>query len=324
MAAEPGLVAVGTTDVRSITSVVWPAFQRDHPDAPGIDYRQDLSLQRVRDAIRGPDPSAAPDVVLVSDPALLAGDGLLAEVDVETDGMPAGWTDPARRWVPLYVQPVVAIWNAYRGTAPRTWQDLASPVAAGRLVFEEPWRMLTSGPALAELSAVLAADAWDALVGGMAANAPELVADNERSVLEVAIGSRWVGLSNWNVARRVRPGSPVRYTFLDRTPCVPGFGAVVSGARHADLAARFVHWLSTDAGQRAYAATGRIPSRIGLDVPTRLDRVLPTGVQPLLGGVPWASNPEPWIERFRERFGAGERSRASGDSAREGKQAGGT
>jgi hypothetical protein len=163
--------------------------------------------------------------------------------------------------------------------------------------------------------------AWDALLSGMAANAPELVADNERSVLEVAIGARWVGLCNWNVARRVRPGSPVRHTFLDQTPCVPGFGAVVAGARHADLAGRFVGWLTTDAGQRAYAATGRIPSRIGLDVPTRLDRVFPSGVRPLLGGVPWVSDPEPWIERFRERFGAGDRSGTGDVIAREGKQA---
>jgi ABC-type Fe3+ transport system substrate-binding protein len=174
--------------------------------------------------------------------------------------------------------------------------------------------MLTSGPALAELSAVLEPPAWDALVAGMAANAPELVADNERSVLEVATGSRWLGLSNWNVARRVRAGSPVRHTFLDLTPCVPGLGAMVAGARNADLAAEFLRWLTTDPGQRAYAATGRIPSRIELDVPTRLDRILPAHVTPLLGGASWVADPDPWVERFRERFGAADR------VAREGKQ----
>src|SRR3954453_2450166 len=170
MATEPGLVAVGTTDVRSITGVVWPAFQRDHPDAPGIDYRQDLSLSRVRASIEAPDAAARPDVILVSDPAPLAADGLLAAGEMETDGMPAGWLDPGRRWAPLYVQPVVAIWNGYRGMAPRAWQDLVAPETAGRLIFEEPWRMLTSGPALAELSAVLDPPAWDALLSGMAAN----------------------------------------------------------------------------------------------------------------------------------------------------------
>ena len=40
MTSGPGLVAVGTTDARSITSIVWPAFQRDHPDAPSEEVRE--------------------------------------------------------------------------------------------------------------------------------------------------------------------------------------------------------------------------------------------------------------------------------------------
>ena len=175
--------------------------------------------------------------------------------------------------------------------------------------------MLTSGPALAELSSAMEPDAWSAYVAGLAGRRPLLAADNERSVLEVATGSRWVGLANWNVAKRVRVGSPVRHTFLDPTPCVPGFGALASGAARADLGATFLRWLAADAGQRAYADTGRVPARLDLDVPTALRRVLPSGITALTGSVGWVADPEPWASRFHELFGS------LAPSAREGKQA---
>jgi ABC-type Fe3+ transport system substrate-binding protein len=208
----------------------------------------------------------------------------------------------------------VAIHNAHYGPPPATWSDLASERFRDRLVFEAPWEMVTTGPAVAELAGAMPESVWQRLIEGMTAGNPLIVGDNERSVTEVATGGRWAGLSNWNVARRVRQGSPVRHGFLDPTPCVPGFGAVVEGAPGQELAHRFLGWLAGEAGQRAYAATGRIPAWLDLDVPTSLDRVIPAGTARLHGG-DWVSHTHSWAKRLRELFGAPPNELASGKPA---------
>jgi ABC-type Fe3+ transport system substrate-binding protein len=202
--------------------------------------------------------------------------------------------------MPLYVQPIVATYNAHRIPPPGRWEDLADPRLRGRIAFDDPARMLTTGPALAELSSVLAPDAWAELVGGLQSLEPRLVGDNERAVLDVSTGSCWVGLSNWNVARRVRPGSPVRHTFLRPTPCVPGFGVLIDGAPGIALGRLFLTWLSSPNGQRAYAATGRIPAQPDIDAVPSLAAVLPAGVDALFGTADWLTDPERWATRFRE------------------------
>jgi ABC-type Fe3+ transport system substrate-binding protein len=131
-----------------------------------------------------------------------------------------------------------------------------------------------------------------------------IVGDNERSVLEVATGSRWVGLSNWNVALRLRKGSPVRRIFLDPTPCIPGFGVLVSGGSAPELGRQYLEWLATEDGQQAYSATGRVPALLEIDAANALRNVLPAGVTPLCGTIDWVARPRPWAERFASLFGA--------------------
>jgi ABC-type Fe3+ transport system substrate-binding protein len=243
--------------------------------------------------------------VFASDPAEFAAAGLAETIDVaSTKSYPQGWLDPERRWWPLYVQPVVAVHNVYRGEPPQSWSDLGAPRFRDRLVFEEPARMVTTGPSLAELSATMDAASWESLVASLAAQRPLIVGDNERSVVEVATGSRWVGLSNWNVSLRLRQGSPVRRIFLDPTPCIPGFGVLVPGGGAPDLGRQFLSWLATDDGQAAYSASGRVPALLDLDVPTALRNVLPAGVSALHGEVDWVARPRPWAERFRAVFGS--------------------
>jgi ABC-type Fe3+ transport system substrate-binding protein len=294
------LTALGTTDPRSMRDVLWAAFASEGLADVELVYRQEVRTERVLAAAREARPGDGPDLVFVSDPTVLAEAGLLEPSNLSSIPAPAGWLDPGQRWVPLYVQPIVAIHNVHYGPPPATWSDLGAQRFRGRVVFEAPWEMVTTGPALAELSVALKQATWLGTVEGLASQEPLIVADNERSVLEVATGSKWVGLSNWNVAKRVRPGSPVRHVFLDPTPCVPGFGALMRGGANPELGARFLAWLASDPGQRAYAATGRIPAWLDLDVPTSLSRVLP-GTQPLHDGG-WIHEPAPWVERFRGLF----------------------
>jgi ABC-type Fe3+ transport system substrate-binding protein len=229
-----------------------------------------------------------------------------------TDRFPAGWTDPAGQWLPLYVQPIVGIYNGHRASPPRSWRDLADRSEPGRLVFDDPARMLTTGPALAELLATFGEAGWEAFVRSLADRTPGLVADNERAVLEVATGSRWTGLSNWNVARRVRPGSPVRHVFLAPTPCVPGFGVLIKDSPAPSLARLFLAWLGSERGQQAYAATGRIPARPDVGGWPSLSTVLPTGVEPVFGSSDWLADPDRWADRYRELLPADRATAAEG------------
>ena len=304
MIASARLVAAGTTDVRSVRDIIWPRFVAASGTSADLDYRQDVSTTRLLGVVRDLPAGNRPDLVFVSDPAEFADTGMAERIDA-ADGAdyPDGWLDPKRRWWPLYVQPVVAVHNVYRGEPPQSWPDLGDARFRNRLCFEEPWRMVTTGPALAELSGTMGESSWQSFVDSLVAQRPLVGGDNERTVLEVATGSRWVGLSNWNVSLRVRKDSPVRRIFLDPTPCIPGFGVLVPGGAAPELGRRFLQWLTTDDGQQAYSATGRVPALLDLEAPTALHNVLPAGVSALHGAVDWVARPRPWADRFRELFG---------------------
>ncbi len=308
------LVARGVTDAGSMRDTIWAAFREDVAPWATLDYAQDVVAGRLLASIRAAPDGERPSVAIVSNPAIFDRAGLLESFESPfTDRFPSGWTDPAGRWVPLYVQPIVAIHNNHHAPPPRGWADLAGGSEHGRLVFDDPVRMLTTGPALAELSSTFGESGWEAFVRSLADRSPNLVADNERAVLEVSTGARWLGLSNWNVAQRVRPGSPVRHTFLSPTPCVPGFGLLLRNAPTAGLARLFLAWLGSERGQRAYAETGRIPARLDVDASPSLGTILPRGIEPLFGSAVWLTDPERWVERFRELLPADR------DGAREGK-----
>jgi ABC-type Fe3+ transport system substrate-binding protein len=311
--SERTLIARGLTDPASMRDVIWPAFRADVAPWAEIDYAQDVIAGRVLGAVRDADPDRRPAVVLVSNPILFDRAGLLEPMETPFAAhFPAGWIDADRRWLPVYVQPIVAIHNAHHTAPPREWADLAEARLRGRVVFDDPARMLTSGPAFAELSTAWGDDAWSAALAAMAAVEPRLVADNERAVLEVSTGSRWMGLANWNVARRIRAGSPVRHTFLRPTPCVPGFGLLLAGAPAGSLGRLFLAWLSSEGGQRAYAATGRVPARPDVAATPSLASVLPPGVEPLFGAADWVSSPERWVDRYQELFPADRGAAAEG------------
>jgi ABC-type Fe3+ transport system substrate-binding protein len=312
---ERSLVARGLTDQGSMREVIWRAFRESVAPWAELDYAQDVRASRLLDLVRSADGPARPSVVIVSSPALFDRAGALEPYRTPfADRFPAGWADERDRWTPLYVQPIVAIHNTHRAPPPRTWRDLADETLRDRIVLDDPARMLTSGPAFAELVSALGEPAWTDLLAGIAAQRPHLVGDNERAVLEVATGSRWVGLSNWNVARRVRPGSPVRHVFLDPTPCIPGFAVLVAEPPAPALARLFLAWLASDEGQRAYAATGRIPARLDVVATPSLATILPAAVAPVFGTSDWLTEPERWTARFRELLPAG-------DGALEGKVA---
>jgi ABC-type Fe3+ transport system substrate-binding protein len=297
--AQPRLTVRGLTDPRSVRDILWATFRTEVAPWAELDYAQDVVGPRLLGTVRAALPGHRPDVLFVSNPAVFDEAGLVEPIDPPVEPYPAGWVDPAGRWVPLYVQPVVCIFNALRVLPPRGWTDLAGEPLRDRLTFEEPWRMIATGPALAELHSVLGESGWRTYVEALNAQRPRLVVDNERAVLEVATGARWVGLSNWNVARRVRRDSPVRHTFLDPTPCVPGFGILVRDAPGAALGRLFLAWLTSASGQRAYAATGRIPALPDVDADLSLQAVLPRGVAPLFGSVDWLAAPGAWSDRFR-------------------------
>jgi ABC-type Fe3+ transport system substrate-binding protein len=297
------LVARGVTDVRSVREVLWPAFRESDPAAHELDYRQDVDMPRLRREVAGLAPQDRPDVLFVADPILFDREGLVVPVEgLEAGPRPGAWVDQADRWVSTYAQPIVAIYNAVYRRPPGSWLELAEEPWRGRLVVEAPERMLTTGPAFAEVRAAIGPDPWRGWLSALAANGIRQVADNERAVLEVATGARWAGLANWNVARRVRPGSPVRHVFFDPTPCIPAFAVAVAGGRSAALGHRFVRWLGSSAGQEAYARTGRIPAVEIHGPSTARPSPIPSSVARAAGTADWISHPDRWIGIFASIF----------------------
>jgi ABC-type Fe3+ transport system substrate-binding protein len=307
--ADPGqrLVARGLTDVRSVREILWPAFVAHVGRPIDLDYRQDVDMGRLRGELGAAASGERPDVVVIANPEPFVRDGLLSPLERATplseQSLPA-WREPDGRWVPIYVQPIVATYNSLYRHPPRSWLELADAPWRGRLAMEAPERMLTSGPAFAELRDAMGERQWRSWLDDLSAGDPLQLPDNERAVLEVATGSRWGGLANWNVARRVRPGSPVRHVFLDPTPLVPAFAAVVDGGDSSDVGRRFVTWLASSAGQAAIARTGRIPaSDPGGKVPTaRATPGIPASIRMVAGTADWLTNPEPWVDTFRSVF----------------------
>ena len=297
------LVARGLTDVRSVREILWPAFTADTAAGATLDYRQDVDMTRLRTEVGGAPPGARPDVLIVADPILFARDDLLAEQPTTDPGSrPATWEDATGRWTAVYVQPIVVVYNSLYVETIRSWAELGDDRWHRRIALEAPERMLTTGPAFAELRDGMGDALWHGWLEGIARQEVRQVADNERAVLEVATGSRWVGLANLNVARRVRSGSPVQHVFLDPTPLVPAFAVVVADGPSAELGRRFAGWLGSADGQAAIARTGRIPAAgIGLPGTARPDGI-PNTVELVAGRADWIADPDRWIGTFRGIF----------------------
>ncbi len=304
--SEPSLgrlVARGLTDVRSVREILWPAFVAGNGAGATLDYQQDVDMTRLREEVGGASRGARPDVLIVADPILFARDGLLAEQPVTNAGSrPAAWEDASGRWTAIYVQPIVAVYNALYVETIRSWAELGDDRWHRRIALEAPERMLTTGPAFAELRDAMGDADWQPWLEEIARQEVRQVADNERAVLEVATGSRWVGLANLNVARRVRSGSPVQHVFLDPTPLVPAFAVVVADGPSPELGRRFAGWLASPDGQAAITRTGRIPAAgVGLPSAARPDAI-PAAVEVVAGRADWIADPDRWIATFRGIF----------------------
>jgi ABC-type Fe3+ transport system substrate-binding protein len=304
--ADAALSVIGVTDQASIADVIWPAFQRDVLRAGQLEYTQDVVSTRVLAQVRDLPVGSRPDVILTLDPQGFVDTGL-SEVSESwaASRYPAAWAAGNGMFWPLYMEPFVAIYNAHFANPPAAWQDLAAAAWGGRTVLEEPARMQTAGPALAELSSALDPETWNALITGLAATRPSFVPDNERAVLEVASGGRWLGLSNLRFARRIRAGSPVRHVFLDPSPCIPTFGLLVRGGRNRELGRQFLAWLTSEAGQRAFEVAGRVACLPDLAAPA-FARLAGGRVRPLFGSVGWVTDRSSWADRFRTMFAANE------------------
>ena len=299
------IAAIGLTDRVSMEQFIWPAFQRDVDAAAEIDYVQDVSGSRVLRYVQDAQSGERPDVVWVTNPGYFVDTDLCEPTESALrDRYPASWTSASHGlWWPMYMEPIVAIYNAHYAQPPASWMDLTAGKWRDRMVFEQPWSMHTTGTALAELSGALDRETWDALVRGLADTRPLLVGDNERAVLEVATGARWIGLSNMNVARRIRAESPVRHVFLDPSPCIPAFGLLVRGARNPGLGRLFLEWLASENGQLALAAAGRVACLPDVGIPA-FAKLAGQRVRPLFGAANWVTDPAPWADRYRAMFPA--------------------
>ena len=113
------LVVRGLTDVRSVREMLWPAFEAAEGALPTLEYRQEVDMARLRREVVELTTEDRPDVLLVADPLAFDREGLIEPVAAIDPGpRPAAWVDAGERWVSIYAQPIVAIYNARSDRCP--------------------------------------------------------------------------------------------------------------------------------------------------------------------------------------------------------------
>lgn len=197
---------------------------------------------------------------------LLAGKGLLAEVDPSTlDEVPAKYSSPAGRWVGVAARETVLAYDPEliaAGDLPASILDLAKPEWKGKLAIapSEP-DFIPIVSAIEKLDGEAAARAW---LEGFADNA-QRYNDNEGIIAAVGDGQVAAGIINhyyWYeaVAEEGEGQVPSKLHYFGNED--PGALVNVSGAGalessdEPELAQEFLAYIVSEEGQAALAASG--------------------------------------------------------------------
>jgi ABC-type Fe3+ transport system substrate-binding protein len=164
--------------------------------------------------------------------------------------------DPGGRYFGFALSGYGIMWNipylqAYRLPRPTDWADLADPRYAGHLSMCAPSR---SGTTHLLVEAILQEYGWEKgwrLLLEIGGNLSTLT---ERSFgVPQGVGSGEFGLGlviDFMALSAKAARQPVDFVYPPTSPIVPAGVAIVSGAPHAEVAARFVTFLLSDKGQR--------------------------------------------------------------------------
>jgi iron(III) transport system substrate-binding protein len=159
------------------------------------------------------------------------------------------------------------VYNTAASMKPESWQDLAKPEAKGLVVMPSP---LASGAALihAQTLAGVGSLGWD-FYKNLAANGAVAAGGNGQVLKSVASGEKAYGMIvDYMPIRAKAKGAPLEFVFpKEGVSAVTEPVAILSTAKHADAAKKFVDYVLSEKGQDGFIKLGYIPARNGMVLP---------------------------------------------------------
>lgn len=159
------------------------------------------------------------------------------------------------RWTPFTELPIVFIYNnklVDEEEAPTGWSDFLTGQWKGKIAFADPRKSGSSYTALATMAQVLKMDVQPMLKAFVAALGGRISAGSGEVVDEVSAGSRLVGITLEETARkRIALGADISMVYpAEGTSAVPDGCALVQGAPHRENAELFIDFTVSDDVQR--------------------------------------------------------------------------
>lgn len=159
------------------------------------------------------------------------------------------------------------VYNTGASMKPTSWQDLTKPEAKGLVVMPSP---LASGAALIHAQTLAGVDSlgWD-FYKNLAGNGAVAAGGNGQVLKSVASGEKAYGMVvDYMPIREKAKGAPLEFVFpKEGVSAVTEPVAILSTAKHADAAKKFVDYVLSEKGQQGFLKLGYIPARGGMALP---------------------------------------------------------
>jgi len=262
---------------RDLLTLVEQEFEHAHPE---VDVRWlDMGSQEVYDRLHSEQANPQADVWYGGPDTIFARgarDGLLAPFRPSwAEAIPAGSRHPNDLYFGLYRTPAMPVYNSRAvaaSEAPREWDDLLDPKWKGKILIRDP---LASGTMRAVWGFIL----WRSLrETGSPERGFEWLRRLDGQTKEYVFNPillyeklvRGEGLLTiWDLPDTLlerQRGSPLQYVFpKSGTPVIDDAVGLVAGAKHSDVARRFIEFLGERRIQRLAAEkTFRLPARTDL------------------------------------------------------------
>jgi len=262
---------------RDLLGLIEKEFERAHPD---VDVRWlDMGSQEIYDRLRSEKANPQADVWYGGPDTIFArgaSEGLLAAYrPAWADHVAPGSRQAQDLYCGLYRTPAMPVYNSKlvaAADAPREWDDLLDPKWTGKILIRDPlasgtmravWGYVLS-KSVRETGSTGAGFAW---LARLDAQTKEYVFNPILMYEKLVRGEGLVTI--WDLPDTLlerQRGSPLQYVFpKSGTPVIDDAIGLVAGARHADLAKRFIDFAGSREMQLLAAEkTFRLPARTDL------------------------------------------------------------
>lgn len=203
---------------------------------------------------------------------------------------------------PTYSSVYCMVYNTKSGIKPPADPyDLADPSWKGKIALDQPANLGAAGTFLASRRALWGDAKWTRWLEGLKANDILMSQSSTSAYTAVLQGERDIAIDGYQDVYGQKKGTPVAAYFYPDV-VVQTEGVVQSShAPHPNMAALFINWLESSAGQQMFASSGRTPS-LAINSPLSLSKLLPKNVTPLPASdlSDWYANPDEYQNIFQK------------------------